>query len=167
MPTVIDPSDFEFKTDNSAMEDFGVKTLFPRLGVVSESKNFIFDIRSLDPGKFSFPYHFHRNAEELIMIISGELTLRSVSGFQVLTKGQLVFFEIGESSAHQFYNHSDSPCTYLDLRTTIGIDISEYPDSGKINILPSWELYEKNTAVEYNKGEENVRGIWDKLHNKP
>ena len=166
MPTIINPADFEFRADNSAMEDFGINTLFPRLGVISESKNFVFDIRQLDPGKFSFPYHFHRNAEELIMIISGELTMRSVSGFQILTKGHLVFFEIGASSAHQFYNHSNSSCTYLDLRTTIGIDISEYPDSGKINILPSWELYEKNTGVEYNKGEENVREIWDKLQNK-
>ncbi len=166
MPTIIKPENFEFNTDNSAMEDFGVKTLFPRLGVISESKNFVFDIRLLDPGKFSFPYHFHRNAEELIMIISGSMTLRSVDGFQILNKGELVFFEAGESSAHQFYNHSDSPCTYLDLRTTIGIDISEYPDSGKINILPSWELYEKHTSVEYNKGEENVREIWDRLQRK-
>lgn len=163
MPTIINPSDFEFRTDNVAPEDFGIKTLNPRLGEVSDSRNFVFDIRQLDPGKYSFPYHFHRNAEELIMIISGELTMRSVSGFQILTKGQLVFFEIGESSAHQFYNHSGSPCTYLDLRTTIGIDISEYPDSGKINILPSWELYEKNTSVEYIKGEDNVREIWNKL----
>ena len=166
MPIVLNPSEFEFRTDNSALEDFGIKTLFPRLGVVSESKNFVFDIRQLDPGKFSFPYHFHRNAEELVMILSGELTLRTVSGFQVLNQGQLVFFETGESSAHQFYNHSDFPCTYLDLRTTNGIDISVYPDSGKINILPSWELYEKNTSVDYNKGEENVRQIWKRLQNK-
>lgn len=163
MPTIIKPENFEFRTDNSAMEDFGVKTLFPRLGVISESKNFVFDIRQLDPGKFSFPYHFHRNAEELVMIISGSLTFRSVDGFQILNQGELVFFETGETSAHQFFNHSDSPCTYLDLRTTIGLDISEYPDSGKINILPSWELYEKSTSVEYNKGEENVRKIWDQL----
>ncbi len=166
MPTIIKPENFEFKTDNSAMEDFGIKTLFPRLGVISESKNFTFDIRQLDTGKFSFPYHFHRNAEELIMIISGTLTLRSVAGFQILNQGELVFFETGESSAHQFYNHSDYPCTYLDFRTTIGLDVSEYPDSGKINILPSWELYEKHTSVEYNKGEENVREIWNRLRKK-
>ncbi len=94
------------------------------------------------------------------------MTLRSIEGFQVISKGELVFFETGETSAHQFYNHTNSPCSYLDLRTTIGLDISEYPDSGKINILPSWEVYEKNSRVEYNKGEENVREIWDKLRKK-
>jgi uncharacterized cupin superfamily protein len=166
MPAIIKPENFEFKTDSSSLEDFGLKTLIPRLGAISDSKHFVFDIRQLDPGKFSFPYHFHRNAEELIMIISGCMTLRSVDGFQILNQGELVFFEIGETSAHQFYNHSDSSCTYLDLRTTVGIDITEYPDSGKINILPSWELYEKHTSVEYNKGEENVKEIWDRLRNK-
>lgn len=166
MPTIIKPENFEFKTDNSSLEDFGVKTLIPRLGAVSESKNFVFDIRQLDPGKFSFPYHFHRSSEELILIISGSMTLRSVSGFEILNQGELVFFETGETGRHQFYNHSQSPCTYLDLRTTTGIDITEYPDSGKINILPSWEVYEKNTRVEYKKGEENVREIWDNLQKK-
>ncbi len=166
MPTIIKPENFEFKTDTSSLEDFGLKTLIPRLGVVTEAKNLVFDIRQLDPGKFSFPYHFHRSSEELIMIISGTMTLRSVDGFQVLNQGELVFFETGETSAHQLYNHSDLPCTYLDLRTTIGIDVTEYPDSGKINILPSWEVYEKNTRVEYKKGEENVREIWEKLQNK-
>lgn len=166
MSTVIKPENFEFKTDNSALEDFAIKTLTPRLGAVAKSKNFVFDIRQLDPGKFSFPYHFHRNAEELIMIISGAMTLRSVDGFQVLKEGELVFFETGETSAHQFYNHSDSPCMYLDLRTTSGIDVTEYPDSGKVNILPSFEVYDKSTRVEYNKGEENVKEIWDKLQKK-
>jgi len=163
MPTIIKPENFEFKADSTSLEDFGLKTLIPRLGAISDSKHFVFDIRQLDPGKFSFPYHFHRNAEELIMIISGAMTLRSVEGFQILNMGELVFFEIGETSAHQLYNHTYSPCVYLDIRTTVGLDITEYPDSGKINILPSWEVYEKNTRVEYNKGEENVRDIWDKL----
>jgi uncharacterized cupin superfamily protein len=166
MPTIIKPENFEFRSDSTSLEDFGLKTLIPRLGAISESKHLVFDIRQLDPGKFSFPYHFHRNAEELIMVISGAMTLRSVDGFQILNMGELVFFETGETSAHQFYNHSHSPCVYLDIRTTIGMDITEYPDSGKINILPSWEVYEKNSRVEYNKNEENVRAIWDKLQEK-
>ena len=100
------------------------------------------------------------------MLISGTMTLRAADGFHILNKGELVFFETGDSSVHQFYNHSDSPCTYLDLRTTIGMDITEYPDSNKINILPSWGIFEKNSRVEYNKGEENIREIWDNMQEK-
>ena len=125
-----------------------------------KSKYLQFDIRSLDPGKFSFPYHFHGNAEELFVILSGEATLRTPQGFEKIGEGDIVFFEQGPSSAHQVYNHSDSPCVYLDIRTAIGIDICEYPDSEKINILPYLEIYEKASKVDYYKGEENVKEKW-------
>jgi uncharacterized cupin superfamily protein len=38
---------------------------------------------------------------------------------------------MGESGEHQFHNHTDADCTYLNLRTAMGIDVCEYPDSGK------------------------------------
>jgi uncharacterized cupin superfamily protein len=166
MPTIIKPETLEFKLDFEALNDFGLKTLTPRLGELTKSKHFKFDIRQLDSDRFSFPFHFHRNAEELIMILSGSMTLRTNDGLKILNKGEIVFFELGETSSHQFYNHDKVPCVYLDLRTTIGIDVTEYPDSGKINISAYSEIFEKNTQVEYNKGEEKVREVWGKLENK-
>ncbi|WP_105616467.1 cupin domain-containing protein [Vallitalea okinawensis] len=31
-----------------------------------QSKNLKFNIRILEPGKYSYPYHSHRNAEEML-----------------------------------------------------------------------------------------------------
>ena len=166
MPTIINPDNLEYKNNPTALESFDLLTLSPRLSKIVDSKHFVFDMRKLNSGKYSFPYHFHRNAEELILIISGSMTIRTPKGFEIVKKGQIVFFEIGETSAHQFYNHDKIPCVYLDLMTTVGMDVCEYPDSGKINISPFKEVYEKHTQVDYNKGEENVQLIWDKLHNK-
>jgi len=163
MPTIINADNMEFKADPSALDDFKLKTITPRLGELVNSKHFMFDIRQLDPGKYSFPYHFHRNAEELMMIISGSVTLRTDKGFEIINKGDLMFFEVGESGAHQLYNHDTVPCVYLDIRTTPGIDVTEYPDSGKINILPLKMTFEKNSQVDYNKGEVNIKDIWNKL----
>jgi len=165
MPSIINPDELEYKNDPSALEQFDLLTLSPRLAKIVGSKHLVFDLRKLDSGKYSFPYHFHRNAEELIMIISGSMTIRTPQGFEIAEKGKIVFFEIGETSAHQFYNHDTIPCVYLDIRTTIGIDVCEYPDSGKINISPFCEIFEKGSQVDYNKGEENVQLIWDKLKN--
>jgi uncharacterized cupin superfamily protein len=159
MPTTFNVSQLEFKTREARVSDFSWKTS-PRLAKLVKSENFQFDIRSLDPGKFSFPYHFHRNAEELFVIISGKAMLRSPDGFTEVNKNDVVFFEKGPSGAHQLFNHGDSPCVYLDLRTTMGIDICEYPDSNKINILPYQEVFESSTKVDYYKGEENVRAKW-------
>jgi uncharacterized cupin superfamily protein len=163
MPTIIKPDSLVYKEDRSSLEEFKLKTLTPRLGEICGSKHFMFDIRQLDPGKYSFPYHFHRNAEELMMIMSGSFTLRTKDGLSVVNAGELIFLETGETGVHQFFNHTDVPCIYLDIRSTVGIDITEYPDSGKINILPFREVFEKSSKVDYNKGEENIREIWNKL----
>jgi hypothetical protein len=48
----------------------------------------------------------------------------------------------------------------LDLRTTCSIDICEYPDSGKVNILPYNEVFEGSSKVDYYKGEENPANKW-------
>jgi uncharacterized cupin superfamily protein len=163
MPTIINPDDLEYKNDPSALKQFDLLTLSPRLTKIANSKHFVFDLRKLDAGIYSFPYHFHRNAEELIMIISGSMTIRTPKGFEIAKKGQIVFFEVGEAGAHQFYNHETVSCEFLDIRTTVGIDVCEYPDSGKINISPFGEIFEKDNQVDYNKGEENVQLTWDRL----
>jgi uncharacterized cupin superfamily protein len=127
-----------------------------------DSKYMNFDVRSLDPGKYSYPYHFHRNAEEIFSIISGKAMLRTPSGFYELSEGDIVFFEIGPEGAHQLYNHTQEPCKYLDIRTVAAIDVCEYPDSGKVNILPYIEVFQKEDRVSYYKGEDKVSEKWPK-----
>lgn len=166
MATLFKRDLIEFKEDPNKIDNYRLFTASPRLGTAANSKNLIFDLRLLNPGQFSFPYHFHRNSEELMMVISGTMTLRSATGFEIMKQGDIVYFETGESGAHQFYNHSDEPCTYLDIRTLIGIDVSEYPDSGKINISPYMELFESNSKVSYFKGEENVLEKWNEQKKK-
>lgn len=91
------------------------------------------------------------------------MTLRSPRGLEIMEAGDIVFFEMGESGAHQFYNHGTEPCTYLDIRTFYGIDVCEYPDSGKINILPAMDIFEKSSKVGYFKGEEHIPEKWEEL----
>jgi uncharacterized cupin superfamily protein len=159
MPKVFHRKDLTFEKKKSRNPHFEWY-MSPRLGKLVNSKNLEFYVVSLDSGKFSFPYHFHRASEELFMIISGEATLRSPEGYEKVAKGDIIFFEDGPSGAHQLYNHGDSPCVYLDLRTTFGIDVCEYPDSGKINILPFMEVFESSSKVNYYKGETNPAGKW-------
>jgi uncharacterized cupin superfamily protein len=161
MAKIFNANDVSFKERKSRIPEFAWHTS-PRLAELSNAKQLQFDIRSLDPGKFSFPYHFHRAAEELFVILSGEAMLRIPEGFQKVSEGDIVFFEEGAKGAHQLYNYSDSPCVYLDVRTTIGIDVCEYPDSGKVNILPAMQIFEGSSSVDYYKGEEDVASKWPK-----
>lgn len=167
MATIFKHDSIEFKEDPGKTDHYRLFSASPRLGNAANSKNLIFDLRLLNPGQFSFPYHFHRNSEELMMIVSGTMTLRSEKGFEIMEKGDIVYFETGATGAHQFYNHSSEPCTYLDIRTLFGIDVSEYPDSGKINISPFMELFDVKSKVSYFKGEENVVEKWNELRDQP
>ena len=167
MPAVFHTNNLQFKKIESRLPEF-IWNTSPRFAKLADSKHLEFDIRSLDAGRFSFPYHFHRASEELFFILSGEVTLRSPEGFQKVTQGDLIFFEEGPLGAHQLYNHNDTPCAYLDIRAIYGIDVCEYPDSGKINILPFQEVFESNSKVDYYKGEENVVRNWpQELIRKP
>lgn len=124
------------------------------------ARNLKFDMRILEPGCYSFPYHFHRNAEEMFIIQSGEATLRTPEGMRRVQAGDVIYFEIGEMGAHQLFNHTEAPCRYLDIRTDLGLDVCVYPDSGKVNILPAIESYCQDTKVGYWTGEELPAEHW-------
>jgi uncharacterized cupin superfamily protein len=163
MPTIFKSDELKFKEDQPSIENFKIQTADPRLSKIVKSEHLIFDIRLLNPDQFSFPYHFHRHAEELIMIMNGSLTLRSPKGLQELNQGDIIFFEMGESGAHQLYNHTIEPCRYLDIKTHLDNDICEYPDSNKICVSQYGEIYEKSLSVDYFKGEENIKKIWKEI----
>jgi uncharacterized cupin superfamily protein len=163
MATIFKAEQREFKEDPNKIDNFRLFTDISRkkMGLIPQNLNF--DLRLLNPGQFSAPYHFHRNAEELFMVLSGSMTLRTPKGFEIVNQGDLIFFEIGETGAHQFFNHGEETCTYLDIRTFTGMDVCEYPDTGKILIAPSLEIYSKEMKVGYFNGEENILEKWNEL----
>lgn len=162
MPTIFNKEEVDFEENSNAVANFRMFTATPRLWEVAKSENLRFDIRKLNPGQFSFPYHYHNFSEELMMIISGEMTVRLPDGFKELNTGDLVFFEKGETGAHQFFNHSNVPCIYLDIRILFGFDVCEYPDTGKINVT-GYGNFMKNSNVDYFEGEDNIIEKWKEL----
>jgi uncharacterized cupin superfamily protein len=90
--------------------------------------------------------------------------LRTPVKFVELTEGDIVFFEIGPEGAHQLYNHTEQACTFLDIRTNAGLDVCEYPDSGKINILPYQEIYQTDDKIDYYKDEDKVSDNWPEIY---
>jgi len=166
MATVFKSEHREFKEDANKIDNYRILSDINRIKKGVYPQNLNFDIRQLNPGQYSAPYHFHRYAEELFMIISGTATLRTPEGLEVVNAGDLIFFETGETGAHQLFNHSDEPCTYLDIRTYIGYDVAEYPDSNKILLAPSFEIFNKDTTENYFEGEENIQAKWNNLKYK-
>ena len=158
MPAIFNEKTVAFEPRKSPIPEYSWYTT--KLAELVESKHLQFDIRSLEPDRFSYPYHSHRNSEEIFVILSGSAVLRTPKGFKQLNEGDIVFFEMGPEGAHQLYNHTDKPCRYLDIRTVAGLDVCDYPDSGKVNILPYREIYQSTNQVDYYKDEDKVREKW-------
>ncbi len=86
----------------------------------------------LPPGKRSFPLHKHFVTEEALYVISGHAKVRTPDGETAIGPGDYVSFVAG-GPAHQLVNDGTEPLVYVGLGVnTVGVDIVEYPDSGKI-----------------------------------
>ena len=166
MANILKSKQREFTENPNRIDPFRLFTDVSREKAGIHPENLNFDVRQLSPGQYSAPYHFHRYAEELFMIISGAGTLRTPGGLEVVETGDLIFFEKGETGAHQLYNHTTEACVYLDIRTYFGFDIAEYPDSDKILLAPTFEIFSKDSQAGYFYGETNIQEKWKQLKNK-
>ena len=162
MPTVFNEADQTYVRKTGCPDAFTWHTsdgLAERLA----GKQVRMDIRSLDPGTWSYPYHFHHGVEEVFVVLAGEMSLRTPEGIRTLRTGDVVFCEMGASGAHQLYNHTETPCRYLDLTTFVPLDVCEYPDTDKVLIRPEFRLFEKGPDRAYFEGEEDIAGVWERL----
>jgi uncharacterized cupin superfamily protein len=113
----------------------------------------------LPPGKRSFPLHRHLGTEEAMFVVSGRAKVRTTEGETPIGPGDFVSFPPAEV-AHQLVNDEKEPLVYLAISHSLGVDIVEYPDTGKISssagVAPNRQrfIFDGKTQVEYWSGEE-------------
>lgn len=113
----------------------------------------------LAPGKRSFPLHAHLVTEEGLFVVSGRATVRTPDGETPIGPGDYVSFPPG-GPAHQLENDGSEPFVYLALSAVQGVDIVQYPETGKIaaahGTYPTgrrW-IFREGSQVDYFDGEE-------------
>ncbi len=85
----------------------------------------------LPAGKKSFPLHRHLVTEEALYVVSGTAKVRTPEGQTEIGPGDFVSFPAG-GLAHQLINDGTEPLLYLGISASMGVDVVEYPESGKI-----------------------------------
>ena len=113
-------------------------------------------IYEVPPGKSAYPYHYHLKNEETFFILKGQGLLRSPEGERPVKPGDLLFFPAGEDGAHKLTNTSDTePLVYLDFDVVCDLDVTVYPDSGKLGIwgMDTNKIYRIGDDVDYYEGE--------------
>jgi uncharacterized cupin superfamily protein len=92
-------------------------------------------VYELPPGEAGWPYHFEVGNEEWLIVIDGELTLRTPDGERVLRAGDVACFPAGPKGAHAARNHSSATARFAMPSTQLRHgDATVYPDSGKFAI---------------------------------
>jgi uncharacterized cupin superfamily protein len=86
----------------------------------------------LPPGASSFPLHVHHANEEMIVVLAGRPTLRTIDGERELAPGEVVACPTGDRGAHRLDNRADEPARVLIVSTMVAPEVNTYPDSGKV-----------------------------------
>jgi uncharacterized cupin superfamily protein len=132
-----------------------------RLGRQAGSERLGLSLWELPAGEAAYPYHYHLAEEELVLVLEGQPSLRSVDGWRELQQGEVVSFLRGEHGGHQLVNRTQQTVRFLSFSTSGEPDIVIYPDSNKLGAferLPTggglYALFGLDSTVDYHDGEQ-------------
>jgi uncharacterized cupin superfamily protein len=86
----------------------------------------------LPAGQVAYPYHFHLAEEEVLVLLEGDLAVRTPEGWCRVRRGDVVRFASGAAGAHQLLNDGEQDARFLVVSTHGQPDVVLYPDEGKV-----------------------------------
>jgi uncharacterized cupin superfamily protein len=110
------------------------KRLVPRGPLLGAS------LYELDRGNFMI-FHFHHGSEELLLVLRGRPTLRTLEGERQLDEGDVVHFPTGPGGAHEIRNDTDERIRYVVAGTRVSPEVVEYPDLSQLTAQSTHGLF--------------------------
>ncbi len=99
-----------------------------RLGDAGGLTDFGVNLLTLPPGVWSSQRHWHSGEDEFVYVMSGEVTLITDRGEEILRAGDFAAFPKGVTDGHAIVNRSASAATLLEVGTRSGDDVCTYSD---------------------------------------
>lgn len=87
------------------------------------------------PGQSVCPYHYEYE-EEWLLVLEGEVILRTPEGERRIEGGELVCFAPGPDGAHKVTNRGDAVARVLMFSSAREPAVAVYPDSDKLGVFP-------------------------------
>lgn len=82
------------------------------LGQAAGAKLTGFSVYELPPGEKAWAYHYELNREEWLVVVAGEVVVRTPAGEETLRAGDVTCFPVGAEGAHQVRNDSATPARF-------------------------------------------------------
>jgi uncharacterized cupin superfamily protein len=136
--------------DEVPLKDSGNgKTFVAKIGRVGKSLGLTglgCTVHVVLPGKRAWPFHRHHVIDELIYVVSGTGEYRYGDKKLPVRAGDLASAPAG-TQAHQLINSGAQELRYLTISSMSGVDIIDYPDSGKVGLAAGIKNSDFKTAT--------------------
>jgi uncharacterized cupin superfamily protein len=99
-----------------------------KLGDAAGLTQFGVNLLLLPPGAWSSQRHWHTESDEFVYVLSGEVTLVTNAGEELLRAGDAAGFKAGDRDGHCLQNRSGQDVRVLEIGTRVGTDAGYYPD---------------------------------------
>jgi uncharacterized cupin superfamily protein len=99
-----------------------------RLGNAVGLSQFGVNLTTLKPGTWSSQRHWHRNEDEFIYVLQGEIVLCEEHGEIVLKPGDAAGWKANAGIGHCLINRGDQDAVYIEVGTRTTVDTVVYSD---------------------------------------
>jgi uncharacterized cupin superfamily protein len=125
--------DDQFEYDPS--DPSGFRVGMARLGRDAGGERLAVKAFELPPGESVCPYHYEYE-EEWLLVLDGDVAVRSPDGVHELGRGDLMCFAPGPTGAHKVSNPGDAVAHVVMFSSAHEPAVAVYPDSDKIGVWP-------------------------------
>jgi len=99
-----------------------------RLGDAAGLTQFGVNLLRLPPGAWSSQRHWHTGEDEFVYVVSGEVTMVSNDGEEVLRAGDAAGFKANDGDGHCLQNRSGQDAVVLEIGTRVAESMAYYSD---------------------------------------
>ena len=144
---------FEYDEDDPE----GFRAAMARVGKTAGGEHLAIKAFEIPAGESVCPYHYEYE-EEWLLVLEGDVVVRTPGGEHELGRGDLVCFAPGPSGAHKVANRSETVARIVMFSSAREPSVAVYPDSDKIGVWPGNDddrvmLRRSDGAVDYYDGE--------------
>jgi uncharacterized cupin superfamily protein len=145
----------EYEYDDA--DPAGWRCAMARVGADVGGKDLTVKSYLMPAGESLCPYHYEYE-EEWLLVLEGEVAVRTPEGEETLSRGDIVQFPSGPDGAHKATNRSGETARILMFSSAHEPSVAVYPDSDKIGVWPGREedhvmLRRADGGVDYYDGE--------------
>jgi uncharacterized cupin superfamily protein len=120
---------FEYDDDDPCGYRCGMVNAGKLMGAVETA----IKVFEMPPGEALCPYHYEY-VEEWLLVLEGEVLVRTPEGEEPAGAGALVRFPVGRDGAHKLTNRSELPARLIMFSSSREPAVAVYPDSDKIGV---------------------------------